>query len=131
MVGHYYTESKWEDRLRSDKDAVFVLEDLRKDPPLVMGTAAFQFLSGDVASVYGVFLADGYQRQGLGQHLLKQLEKEAAAQGVKVLQLDANLAAYKFYGKQDYSHLGPMWWECSWEFGRFTERMEKMQKVLS
>ena len=93
--------------------------------------SAFQFVADDTASVYGVFVADGYQRQGLGKHLLKQVEKEAAAQGVKMLQLDANLAAHQFYTKQDYIHLGPMWWECSWELGSFSERMKKMQKVLN
>lgn len=53
-------------------------------------------------SVLRVFVDPAYQKQGLGKMIMNELETQAAASGVKVVQLRALAAARKFYESLGY-----------------------------
>ena len=50
-----------------------------------------------------VFVDPGLQKQGLGRMIMNELERRAAANGVKILQLRALANARKFYESLGYS----------------------------
>jgi putative acetyltransferase len=60
----------------------------------------FASLHGD--TIYGLYVAPGMQRQGIGAALLRAAEAGAADAGVETLKLGATLNAEAFYRAQGY-----------------------------
>jgi ribosomal protein S18 acetylase RimI-like enzyme len=49
-----------------------------------------------------VFVKPAYQNMGLGKRIMYGLEEKAVEKGVRIMDLDASLAAYSFYRALDY-----------------------------
>jgi GNAT superfamily N-acetyltransferase len=62
----------------------------------------FGVLNQETAEVEAVYVIPGAGRRGIGREVLRKLEEQASALGLKVLRLNASLNAAPFYEKAGY-----------------------------
>lgn len=63
----------------------------------VVGTGS---LDGD--EIKALFVDPSYQRRGVGQAMMEELEEYARTMGLKKVMLKSSITAYDFYKKLDY-----------------------------
>ncbi len=83
-----------------EKDAVHVM--VCSDDRQPIGIGRLHFNSPNEAQVRFMAVEDGYQRQGIGSIVLKELERTALAKGAKYIVLNSRDTAIPFYEKHGY-----------------------------
>jgi GNAT superfamily N-acetyltransferase len=63
--------------------------------------------------IAGLYVAPDRQGQGVGSALLEQLERDAIAEGIEVLELNSTLTAAGFYQQHGYETLGKTQWRAA------------------
>ncbi len=95
-VMNYFDMYNWDGNiLKAARDGCVVVVEAHGK---IVGTGS---VMGNVIS--RVFVDPGYQKQGLGKMIMKELERRAATNGVKTVQLRALANAKKFYESTGYS----------------------------
>jgi len=94
-VMDYFGMYNWDGNiLKAARDGYIVVVETQGK---IVGTGS---IIGEV--VLRVFVDPGYQRQGLGKMIMNELERQAATNGVKIVQLRALANARKFYESLGY-----------------------------
>ncbi len=94
-VMNYFDMYNWDGNiLKAARDGYIVVVETQGK---IVGTGS---VIGD--TILRVFIDPGHQKQGLGRVIMNELEKRAAANGVKILQLRALANARKFYESLGY-----------------------------
>ena len=95
-VMDYFGMYNWDGNiLKAARDGYIVVVETQGK---IVGTGS---IIGEV--VLRVFVDPGYQRQGLGKMIMNELERQAATNGVKIVQLRALANARRFYESLGYS----------------------------
>lgn len=67
----------------------------------VMGVAGYHS-KGEIA---GVFIHPDHQREGIGEKLMKELERKASEEDIQKLEVSSSLTAEKFYEKLGFQKI--------------------------
>jgi putative acetyltransferase len=78
--------------------------------------------------IAALYVAPDRQGQGVGSMLLAQLERDAIAEGIEVLELNSTLAAAGFYRQQGYETLGTT--QCFEAGGQTLEAVAMRKRLL-
>jgi GNAT superfamily N-acetyltransferase len=106
------------DTIRSE--IVLVAEDSSK----IVGV-----LRGRKERLASLFVHKDYHRQGIGQSLVEQFERESLNQGVGLIKVAATLYAVPFYKKMGYEESGEI--KTSWSFNGYGLQHQPMIKLLN
>lgn len=79
----------------------------------VMGCVSLLPLGNGVGKLFQMAVAERYQRQGLGQRLVRALEAAAGEAGFRRIQMHARDIAVPFYEKLGYACEGDLFYEVS------------------
>jgi predicted GNAT family N-acyltransferase len=77
-----------------------------------IGTARLLPLDADQGKLTRMAVLAPFRQQGVGRALVQRVEAYALAEGLRALQLDAQLQALGFYSRLGYSASGEVFWDA-------------------
>ena len=73
----------------------------------IIGVARLHQINNTTAQIRYMAVENGWQRSGIGDALLRYLEAQARALGVRLIKLNARENSVEFYTKRGYQITGP------------------------